>query len=96
MDDNLFDDVVFDVDRERYNAFVQLVQSEATSFRMEHRRRPIRVSDDRLDGSVEVFWERWHEVASETRAMTPECARRIHPARWENIKAQAAHELLRS
>jgi hypothetical protein len=90
------DCIEFGVSRDAYNEFVQTVQSEARAFSMEHRIRPTHHDDGRLDGAVEVFWDRWQEVAGETRAMTPECRRYIRPGLWSEIMARAADELVKS
>jgi hypothetical protein len=89
-------EVEFGLSRDAYNAFVQSVQSEAAAFHMELRTRVDHHDDGRIDGYVEVFWERWQTVAAELRAMTAEASRTIYPARWEGIKGRATDELVRS
>jgi hypothetical protein len=84
------------VSRERYNAFVQAVQREAAAFGMHHRVVPTRFEDGRIDGSFQVFWDDWKELACEWRAMSPDVQRRIHPERWELLKAHAANELAKA
>lgn len=87
--------IEFDVSRERYNEFVQMVQREAMAFTMEHRTVPTHFEDGRIDGSFQVFWDEWQELASETRAMTPDAKRTIYPERWERIVAETSNELAR-
>jgi hypothetical protein len=90
------EEIEFDVSRERYNEFVQMVQREAMSFGMEHRIEQTDFDDGRIDGEFRVFWDRWERLGQETRAMTPEANRTIYPELWERIKAQAACELMKS
>jgi hypothetical protein len=90
------EDIEHGVTRDRYNEFVQRVQAEAASFRMENRVRPAHHKDGRIDGIFEVFWDDWQQLGFEKRAMTPEAHRVIWPERWERIKAEAANELAKS
>jgi hypothetical protein len=82
--------------QKEYNTFVQRVQEEAAAFRMEQRVRPEHLSDGRIDGHFEVFWDSWRRLGFERDAMKPTTRRWIHPERWERIKAQAAIELAKS
>jgi hypothetical protein len=92
----MVEEIEFDVSRDRYNEFVQMVQREAMSFGMEHRIEQTDFDDGRIDGEFQVFWDGWQRLGRETRAMTPNANRTLYPESWERIKAEAANELMKS
>lgn len=73
-------------DHRGFNAFVQRVQAECRSWRMEHRMR--------ATGGMsyfEVFWDDWHVLASEV-PFTPDGRRQgqIAEGYWAEIQADMA------